>query len=286
MGNWPLIIIGMHRSGTTMISKILENLGIFMGVKKEINNEAVFFIKINDWIMEQFNASWDQPYNMNYLSYNNIAQIKKAITRPLKDIRAIEFLGLKYYLKFRDIRKLNFPWGWKDPRTTFTIDIWKEIFPKAKILHIYRNPIDISESLRKREEELNSKFKMTTIKRIKEFFLKGKIGYVSSCRLHNIYEGINLWKQYIEKSFSLSNNTINILHIRYEDILTDPKTYLDKIFSFVEIPYSKKIIENAMTNIQVDRKYAFTKNHELLKIYNEIKNWPLMKNLGYDNITS
>ncbi|MCX7770388.1 MAG: sulfotransferase [Proteobacteria bacterium] len=231
MKSWPLIIIGMHRSGTTMLSKILENLGIFMGAKKEINNEATFFIKINDWILRQFNASWDQPYNMNFVDDEIIKHLSKVLLRPIRDFRAIEFLGIKYFLKYRDLRKLNIPWGWKDPRTTFTIDIWKDIFKNAKILHIYRNPLDVAESLRKREEKLSANFKMTLSKHIKEIIMKGKIGYASSFRLRNIKEGILLWKQYIEKAFSLNNNTKNILHIKYEDLLTEPEKYLDKIFS-------------------------------------------------------
>ena len=34
MGISPIIIIGMHRSGTTMLSRQLEALGVFMGKKK------------------------------------------------------------------------------------------------------------------------------------------------------------------------------------------------------------------------------------------------------------
>ena len=35
MGTSPIIIIGMHRSGTTMLSRQLEALGVFMGNKKD-----------------------------------------------------------------------------------------------------------------------------------------------------------------------------------------------------------------------------------------------------------
>ena len=41
----PIIIIGMHRSGTSMLSKILEDSDIFLGNNKDINNEALFFKK-------------------------------------------------------------------------------------------------------------------------------------------------------------------------------------------------------------------------------------------------
>ena len=40
----PIIIIGMHRSGTTLLSKLLEKCGVFMGTKKEENNESIFFL--------------------------------------------------------------------------------------------------------------------------------------------------------------------------------------------------------------------------------------------------
>lgn len=39
----PVIIIGMHRSGTSMISRMIEALGLFQGKEKDPNNEAFFF---------------------------------------------------------------------------------------------------------------------------------------------------------------------------------------------------------------------------------------------------
>lgn len=282
MGSWPLIILGMHRSGTTMISQILERLGIFLGSKKEINNEAIFFIKINDWIMRQFNASWDQPDNMNFIDEKRIKTISNAIRRPLKDIRSIEFLGLKKYLIYRDIKRLDIPWGWKDPRTTFTIDIWLEIFPGAKILHIYRNPIDVAESLRKREIELDKTFKMDLTKKLKEYLIKGRVGYISSIRLRYINEGIALWKQYIEKALSIKNN--KILHIKYEELLSNPTYLLKEIFDFTEIKYSESDLNEAIKSFKIERRYAFLNNPQLVDIYNKIKDWDILQKLGYENI--
>ena len=60
----PIIIIGMHRSGTTMLSKILEDMGVFMGEKKDINNEALFFLNFNRYIFKQTFATWDSPKNV------------------------------------------------------------------------------------------------------------------------------------------------------------------------------------------------------------------------------
>ena len=135
----------------------------------------------------------------------------------LRGFRRWEYLGFKRFLQYKDIRNLDFPWGWKDPRNTFTIDLWKEIFPDARILHIYRNPIDVAESLRKREVDAQGSFKSDWRKSVKECLLIGKVGYQGSLRVQNIYEGIQLWEEYTDKAFSLNREfKENILHIRYE----------------------------------------------------------------------
>ena len=41
----PIIIIGMSRSGTGMLAKMLEDLGLFIGKSKDRNNEALFFYR-------------------------------------------------------------------------------------------------------------------------------------------------------------------------------------------------------------------------------------------------
>ena len=40
----PVIIVGMHRSGTTMLSQLLERLGLFTGEKKMMTMRLCSFI--------------------------------------------------------------------------------------------------------------------------------------------------------------------------------------------------------------------------------------------------
>ena len=56
----------MHRSGTTMITQLLENLGLFVGTEKEVNHEALFFWEINNWIFDLHTATPEKPHNMRY----------------------------------------------------------------------------------------------------------------------------------------------------------------------------------------------------------------------------
>ena len=90
----PVIILGMHRSGTSMLSRILEKLDIFMGWRKEENNEALFFLKFNDWILKQANATWDNPYNYKFVEENFKNLMSKLAERYIKSLRRIEYLRL------------------------------------------------------------------------------------------------------------------------------------------------------------------------------------------------
>ena len=133
MGEPPVIVLGMHRSGSSMIVNALEYLGLFVGCRKDPNHEARFFTKLNDWMLRQANASWDNPMRFKLLERFHIDNIKRVLRMHMSGVRRIEFLGLYKSLRYKDIRSLDFPWGWKDPRNTFTIDIWNELFPNAKI---------------------------------------------------------------------------------------------------------------------------------------------------------
>ena len=39
----PVIVTGMHCSGTTILSRILQGCGLFMGAERNQQEEAVFF---------------------------------------------------------------------------------------------------------------------------------------------------------------------------------------------------------------------------------------------------
>ena len=57
----PVIVVGAHRSGTTMVVEMLEALGLFVGERKDVNHEALFFVRFNEWLMYRSGATWDHP---------------------------------------------------------------------------------------------------------------------------------------------------------------------------------------------------------------------------------
>ena len=59
--NTPIIVIGMHRSGTTLVAEALNKSGIFMGVFREHNGEALHFLSLNQQILAAAGADWINP---------------------------------------------------------------------------------------------------------------------------------------------------------------------------------------------------------------------------------
>ncbi|GJQ49233.1 putative flavonol sulfotransferase [Candidatus Kuenenia stuttgartiensis] len=282
----PVIIMGMHRSGTTMLASLLEQLGLFIGAKKQENDESLFFFKLNDWLLRQANATWDNPHNFTFINAVFKERVLHVLKQHLKGMRRFEYLGFGKFLRYGDIRHIDFPWGWKDPRNTFTIDIWKDIFPHPKLLHIYRNPLDVANSARKREIEIQNNFKHNWKCFFKERLVLGKAFYQDSVRLQNIYEGIQLWRVYVQKALSLEEEwNGNILHVRYETFLDNPADTLGKIVRFIGLTADAPLINAVSKNVLSGNKFTFIKDSALLEIYRHIKEEDIMKKLGYDTIT-
>ena len=117
----PIIIVGMHRSGTTMITKILENLGLFVGTQKEINHEALFFWEINNWIFDLHTSTAEKPHNMRYRNASCDKVVRESLDYFLQSNRRKKYLG-NLSSNYKNIKDLKIPFGWKDPKNTFTID--------------------------------------------------------------------------------------------------------------------------------------------------------------------
>src|ERR1700709_599256 len=57
----PVILLGMHRSGTAMIARLLDQLGLFQGNELQEDHESVWFLDINDMLLKRVNGAWDNP---------------------------------------------------------------------------------------------------------------------------------------------------------------------------------------------------------------------------------
>ncbi len=197
----PFIIIGMHRSGTSLVTKILEKSGIFMGVIKDHNFEAMHFLSLNQQALWAAGGSWLQPIVPKKIHHRTI---------PAKELYREHFRINTLGQRLQNFWK-NPDWGWKDPRNTFTLPMWLELFPNAKVIHVYRDGEEVARSLKKRNN---------------------KPGEVYDARLNNLDFNRQLWQLYLEQARSYENLGHRYIEIDYADIVAGNKVAIAKLEKF------------------------------------------------------
>ncbi len=280
----PIIICGMHRSGTSLVCRALESVGLFVGHEKEHNHEALLFLTLNQWIFEQLGAGWDNTYNMRFLNDELAGYMQTVIGNVLGGPSAAAFTGpdLCYQSLFTVDNRI--PWGWKDPRNTFTATLWGRLFPGAKLLHVCRNPLDVADSLRRREREILSQHR-AMLAQLPPERLDGSMQLQQSPRLFHLAEGVSLWEEYTRQALELEHGFgARALRVRYEDFLADPVSELARISVFADLAPTRKQLESAVDPVKPERRFAFTQNDELLSVYRDYRHTDIMQTLGYDKL--
>jgi len=286
MKKQPVIIVGMHRSGTSMLTRFISDLGVFMGKDVSENDESVFFQSLNKWLLYQAGASWDKPQTVDLLDQRFMEMSSEVIKRRAASVWNFKYMGFINFIKYRKIQNINRSWGWKDPRNTLLLPIYKEIFPNAKIVHIYRNPIDVALSLQTREFQNKTKKLLTIKERLKISLLYYERILNHSFVVENTTRGYKLWEYYTKKALEADNLFEETIHVKYEDFLSNPKKILYDISQFLEIEPNEKLMDSVVKKVNPNRAFAFKKDRESMSFYEGVKEEPLMTMLGYNDVTN
>lgn len=146
------MVLGMHRSGTSMLSGLMATgLGYKVGgplIGGAFDNEKGFFERIdvvlqNDEFMNKQGVWWSS----NTVKYD----AEKALT--MLDSKKVDFKNGKTALEFFNDPKSS-PWLQKDPRQCLTLRTWLKLMSsEPAILFTYRHPLEVANSLKKREND-------------------------------------------------------------------------------------------------------------------------------------
>ncbi len=124
----------MHRSGTSLVAGSLHAAGLHLGTVNDHapfnskgNKENVRIRELNDAMLDRNGASWRRPP-------------ARQITWRRADSRRAESLLHPYLSAGR-------AWGFKDPRTIWTVEGWLRLLPDAQLVGVFRHPALVAQSL-------------------------------------------------------------------------------------------------------------------------------------------
>ena len=284
MNQEPIFIIGPHKSGTSLLRNLFDgHKDLFV-----IPIESHFFQHLGFWIDYGIRTQKPKDYNNQEIEKNYINWIKKSNTIPggksdsdtrgfwnlekfkillkenINDIRKKNFKSLiELYIEsmFYSLYNKNIPENKRIVEKSvdhaeFAIYL-KKLFPKAKFIHIIRNPYSNLVSLRKFKSENGYPF----MKSLMESF-------------YNNYYYLYMNKRVIETDYYI---------IKYEDLINNPKQSIDKISDFLniekhEILYKPTVNGNLWEgNSTTNKRFKGISNSHLNKWKEEI--YPLEINL-------
>ena len=128
------VILGMHKSGTTLVSQILHHSGINMGddIDPHISySQGNQYERESTWLLNE-DILGHQPLEVESIDTvaPDILQLTDAQRTGMHKI--INECNEKYA-----------DWGFKDPRTCLTYPLWASELPQHKIIVIYRSPNEL-----------------------------------------------------------------------------------------------------------------------------------------------
>ena len=138
----PLIIAGMHRSGTSLVAGYLHRCGVHMG----------------DSLL---NGDVSNPHG--YYEDTRMLDLQRRMVRAASsggtggwpdwgftgdghwDARRLEDFAAESEELVTSLRREQ-AWGWKDPRSTLLLDFWATRLPDASFLLLFRDPWEVEAS--------------------------------------------------------------------------------------------------------------------------------------------
>jgi len=275
----PFVVIGMHRSGTSLVSRILDKSGIMMGKDLQTDHESKFFIQLNKWIYQNAGADWARPKALEELI--DYAPARKQVEEYLR-IRIASSSSKKF--SGRNLKNglfdMDSKWGWKDPRNGPSLPIWKDIWPEMKIIHVVRHGVDVAASLHSRSlknwAEDEGRFKKWT-KMYKWRSSKSPIR--KGQRAATLTHALEFWAEQMDVEKKVIQSYENVLEIRYEDLLTSPAVVLKDIWNYIGKETDEKLLREIETMVDYSRAFAYKQNEELSVFAQENKS--ILERFGY-----
>lgn len=132
-GQRVIAILGMHRSGTSLLAGTLQECGLDLGevsnwspANEKGNRESWLLTALHEDLLREAGGAWDRPPERQV--------VWGPLHRAIRDLYIGLFAG-------------RLLWGFKDPRLLFCLDGWLEARPSLELVGIFRHPLEVTQSL-------------------------------------------------------------------------------------------------------------------------------------------
>lgn len=208
----PVSILGMHRSGTSMVALLLAECGLYLGPEDDLmlpapDNPAGFgenlrFVELNEQLLAEVGGDWDcvPEARPGWLESNSATELQAHAEELVH-----EFAGLE-------------PWGWKDPRNSITLPFWERITGPIEVVVCVRDPLEVALSLRRRNGA-------------------------------TIGSGLTLWLDYNERILATTNADSRIV-THYDAYFRSPRSELERVAAFINLPADAATLARAAGRAQ------------------------------------
>src|ERR1700730_1114331 len=202
-----ICILGMHRSGTSLLTRIVNLIGVNLGSPEDFTTEPFAdnptgywehhdIAAISDAIIKRYGGSWDETPLLPP-GWETAAAIDDLRHRAQQLVQN----------QFGEVQL----WGWKDPRTCLTLPFWQQLLPNMRYIICLRNPVDVSRSIDHRD---------------------GLSAEKSS----------NLWFTYVSSALNYTEGKPRLV-IFYEDVMDDCLRELQRLAEFIGKPERGKQVD-------------------------------------------
>ncbi len=241
-----MLILGMHRSGTSLISRAMKVFGANHGNKllktndnqnKKGHWEDLDVMNCNRAILTHLGQSWEniEPFtDENFANLHNDGYFDATVDLMKRKLADTDFLALK------------------EPRITKLLPFWKEVFKalNVKVHYVFatRHPFSVAQSLQKRNQ-------------------------------YSLEYGMYLWYSY--NLFSLKSlENEKVFFINYDDFLERAPQYINELSTFFNEQIIEKEKELFLTDF-IDKNLrsfnpndiSFTLNPAYIDFFNLLKSF-------------
>jgi hypothetical protein len=140
-----VLVIGMHRSGTSAVTAMLTQLGLNPPRADDLlppspwnergNGESKSLVELNDRLLGELGGSWSAPPELSsrWASAGSLAGLKTEAFEVFTSTAGA------------------WPFAWKDPRNCILMPFWTSVIgsPVAAVF-VYREPLEVARSLQAR----------------------------------------------------------------------------------------------------------------------------------------